>query len=133
MTSAAAASVATATATSVWNPSTCVASSTSPAYTPTSSPVTIVYASVLETILSISYSRYRSTATPIETGTATMPNEMTLAIARTAAEALPGTARPNTRPSHGDQNTAGQPLELLAALTRGPPPGHELAGHAPQR
>jgi hypothetical protein len=39
--SAAAASVAAATATVLWNRNTCVASSTRPAYTPTSKPVRI--------------------------------------------------------------------------------------------
>src|SRR5580700_11609418 len=60
--SAAAARVEAATATGVWTRNTWVVSSTSPAYTPTSSPVTIAYARVREMIRSISYSRYLRTA-----------------------------------------------------------------------
>ena len=51
---AAAISVAAATATGVCRRSTWVASSTGPAYTPTSRPVTIAYATVREMIRSMS-------------------------------------------------------------------------------
>ena len=47
-----------------------VASSTSPAYDPTSRPVTIAYASVREMIRSMSNRRYLRTATPMLSGTA---------------------------------------------------------------
>jgi hypothetical protein len=73
--SAAATRVEPATATGVDSEtgSAWVASSTSPAYTPTSSPVTIAYASVREMIRSMSYSRYLKMATPMLSGSARSP------------------------------------------------------------
>ncbi len=71
--SAAATSVDAATATGVLSDTTCVASSTIPAYTPTSRPVTIAYASVRETIRSMSNSRYLMTATLTLSGSASNP------------------------------------------------------------
>ncbi len=125
--------MAAATATVLWNLNTWVASSTRPAYTPTSSPVTIAYASVRLMIRSMSYSRYRRIATPIDTGSATMPNVTTLANAHAAPEALSRRGQAETtRATTATSTPLGQPLELLAALTGGPPPGHDLAGH-PQR
>jgi hypothetical protein len=70
---AAAASVEAATATGVWTRNTWVVSRTSPAYTPTSSPVTIAYARVREMSRSMSYRRYFRIATPTDTGSAAMP------------------------------------------------------------
>jgi hypothetical protein len=71
---AAAASVAAATATGVWTRNAWVVSSTSPAYTPTSSPVTIAYARVWEMIRSMSYSRYFRIATPAQTAQPRLPS-----------------------------------------------------------
>ena len=74
---AATASVDAATATGEFAEKTCLARSTSPAYTPTSSPVTIAYASVRLMIRSISYSRYFKMATPMPAGSAAIPMRTT--------------------------------------------------------
>jgi hypothetical protein len=99
-----------------------VASSTSPAYTPTSSPVMIAYASVREMSRSMSYSRYFKIATPMAAGRAASPTR--------------GTGEPIRTPSRIEKNrhrdAAGQPLQLLAALTAGTPPAEHLAGHERQ-
>jgi hypothetical protein len=72
--SAAAASVAAATATGVRTGSTSVASRTSPANRPPSTAVTTAYAMTRLMIRSIAYSRYFSTATPTHTGRMAIPS-----------------------------------------------------------
>src|ERR1700730_1006722 len=72
-TTAAAASVEAATATCECTDSTRVASSTSPAYSPTSNPVMTAYASVRLIIRSMSNRRYFRIPTPMLTGSAAIP------------------------------------------------------------
>jgi hypothetical protein len=70
---AAAASVAIATASGERSGTTAWAIATSAQQAPASSPVTIAYASVLEISRSISYSRYFRMPTPMLAGSATKP------------------------------------------------------------
>ena len=88
MNKAAAASVEAATATGELTASTRVASRTSPAYTPTSSPVTIARPVPAE-IRSISYNRYLKIATPMPAGRAAMPITSTSPAPRTPCDRAP--------------------------------------------
>jgi hypothetical protein len=65
--------VAAATATGDLTVITCVASSTRPVYSPTSSPVTIAYDTARLIIRSMSYRRYFKMPTPMPTGSAASP------------------------------------------------------------
>ena len=94
---AAAASVDAATAHVEENRSTCVASSTSPAYTPTSSPVTSAYPSVREISRSMSYNRYRRIAIPMDSGMAAKASAPSSHSAELVVN-VTTTAAPNTTP-----------------------------------
>ena len=74
--------MAAATATGDLTVITCVASSTRPVYSPTSSPVTIAYDTARLMIRSMSYRRYFKMPTPMPTGSAASP------IPRTSPAAL---------------------------------------------
>ena len=70
---------------------------------------------------SMSYSRYFKIATPMAAGKAASPTR--------------GTGEPIRTPSRIEnrhRGAAGQPLQLLAALTPGTPPAEHLAGHERQ-
>jgi len=103
-----------ATATGEVAENTCLASSTSPAYTPTSSPVAIAYASVRLMIRSISYSLYFRMATPMPAGSAAIP-------ARATPDHLPDTTGSADQAAGDERDERGgasrhQPVALLARL-----------------